>query len=61
MWDAESPHNPNSESMIGSCDTYSSSDLIVSTLSVGMKFDAYSLWIFGLVLSHQLSALPIMN
>ena len=57
MCDVESPHNPNSESMIlGSFDTYSSSGLIVSTLSVGIEFDAYSLWICGLVLSHQLSA-----
>ena len=56
MCDVESPHNPNSASMIGSFDTYSSSGLIVSTLSVGIEFDAYSLWIGGLVLSHELSA-----
>ena len=49
--------DPNSASMIGSFDTYSSSGLIVSTLSVGIEFDVYSLWICGLVLSHQLSAL----
>ena len=46
---------PNSAS-IDSFDTYSLSGLIVSTLSVGLEFDAYSLWICGLVLSHQLSA-----
>ena len=56
MCDAESHHNPNSESLIGSLDTYSSSGLIVSTISVGIEFDAYSLWTCGLVLSHQLSA-----
>ena len=50
MCDVESPH------MIGSFDTYSSSGLIVSSLSVGIEFDAYSLWICGFVLSHQLSA-----
>ena len=43
-------------SMIGSFDTYSSSGLIVSSLSVGIEFDAYSLWMCGLFLSHQLSA-----
>ena len=42
--------------MIGSFNTYSSSCSIVSTLSVGLEFDVYSLWICGLVLSHQLSA-----
>ena len=56
MCDVESPHNPNSANMTGSFDTYSSSGLIVSTLSVGLEFDAYYLWICGLVLSHQLSA-----
>ena len=54
MCDVESPHNPNSASMIGSFDTYLSSGFFVSTLSVGIEFDAYSLWICGLVLSHQL-------
>ena len=56
MCDVENPHKPTSASMIGGFDTYSSSGLIVSTLSVGLEFDAYSLWICGLVLSHQLSA-----
>ena len=53
MCDVESPHNPNSASMIGSFDTCG---LIVSTLLVALEFDAYSLWICGIVLSHQLSA-----
>ena len=56
MCDVENLHNPNSTSMIGSFGTYSLSGLIISTLSVGIEFDAYSLWICGLVLSHQLSA-----
>ena len=57
MCDVESPHNPNSASMIGSLThIHRVAFLIVSTLSVGIEFDAYSLWICGLVLSHQLSA-----
>ena len=45
MCDVESPRNPNSASMIGCFDTYSLSGLIVSTLLVGLDFDAHSLWI----------------
>ena len=41
----ESPHNPNSASMIGGFDTYmySLSGSIVSTLLVGLDLDAHSL------------------
>ena len=43
MCDVESPHNPTSASMIGGFDTYLPSGSIVSTLLVGLDFDAHSL------------------
>ena len=45
MCDVESPHNPTSASMIGGFATYLLSGSIVSTLLVGLGFDAHSLWI----------------
>ena len=45
MCDVESPHNPTSASMIGGFDTDVLSGSIISTLLVGLDFDAHSLWI----------------